>query len=200
MPAGWWRRQHPSDCHIPARTGPGVRPGRWCPHRPGLPPSRLVGAPSGSPVLPRPPVEGGARREAAISVCAAAPGSTPIHRIPAHLDALYALAYLHSHDEDTARHAVADALDRVRRHLAAGASIGGPLRWVGLWRALADHLHSSYVPDPVVTGTPDDATRRAVGSLRCEAIALYAGGCSDSHAAGLLGVSRPELRRLRQAS
>ena len=69
--------------------------------------------------LPRPPVEGGAHRVAAISVCAAAPDSTSIQRVPARLDSLYALAYMHSHDGGTARRAVADAVGSVRRDLAA---------------------------------------------------------------------------------
>jgi hypothetical protein len=124
----------PPGCHIPARSGPGFRPGRWCPNRPGFPPARLVAAPFGCPVLPRLPVEGGARPEAAISVCVAAPGSTSIQRVPAHLDALYALAYMHNRDDEIARHAVAGALGSARRDLDAGASIGGQLRWAGLWR------------------------------------------------------------------
>ena len=199
MSAGWWRRQDPVGRHVPARSGPVVRPGRWCPHRLGAPPFRLGVAPCGSPVLPRPPVEGGPHREAAISACVAAPGSTAVPRTAPHLDALYALAYLHSHDDDTARQAVADALGSVRHDLDTGTSIGRPAGWAGLWRALADHLHRAYTVDPGETGMLDDDARRAVGVLRFEAIALYAGGCTESHAASLLGVPRPVVRRLRRA-
>jgi hypothetical protein len=114
-----------------------------------------------------------------------------------HVEALYALAYLHSRDDETARQAVAGALGGVRRDLDSGCSDVGPDGSQGLWRALADRLHASRIPDPSVSGGPGDAARRHLGALRCEAIALHAGGCTDSHAAGLLGVSRPAVRQLR---
>ena len=128
----------------------------------------------------------------------AAPGSTATVRMGFHLEALYALAYLHCHDDEAALQAVAGALGAVRRDLAAGTYIAGLAGSAGVWRALADQLHA---PGPA--GRADvhvDSTRRALGALRCEAIALYAGGCTDSHAAGLLGVSRPMVGRLRRAS
>jgi hypothetical protein len=68
-----------------------------------------------------------------------------------------------------------------------------------VWRALADHLHCACAPGPGVTGMSHGDAWRAVEAQRCEAIALHAGACTDSHAAGLLGVSRPEVRRLRRA-
>ncbi len=129
-----------------------------------------------------------------------APGSAVIGRLGFHLEALYALAYLHSRDDQAAFLAVAGALGAVRRDLAAGTSIAGLAGSAGLWRALADHLHVGYATGPVVEGDVHlDAHRRALGALRREAIALSAGGCTDSHAAGLLGVSRPVVARLRRA-
>jgi hypothetical protein len=196
MSAGWWSRQHSPGCHVPARFGQGVRPGRWCSRRSGF---RLAAAPSGSPALLRPPIEGGTHPEAAISVGVAAPGSSPIQWVTRHIDALYALAYLHSHDHDTAYQAVAGALGHVQRDLDADAPIDGRAGWGGLWRALADRLHTTCPLDPAETDTGDDAARSGVGVLGREAMALHAGGCTESHAAGLLGVSRPVVRRLRRA-
>ena len=63
-------------------------------------------------------------------------------------------------------------------------------------RPAAPRLH------PRVSGEGDvqvDTDRRALGALRCEAIALHAGGCSDSHAAGLLDLPRPVVGGLRRA-
>jgi hypothetical protein len=196
MSAGSWRRQQLSGCPVPARFGQGVSPGRWCSHRSGF---RLVAAPSGSPVLLRPPIEGGTHPEAAISVGVAAPGSSPIQWVARHLDALYALAYLHSHDHDTAYQAVAGALGRVQRDIDADAPMDGRAGWGGLWRAFADRLHSTCPLDPAETDAGDHAARSGAGVLRCEVMALHAGGCTESHAAGLLGVSRPVVRRLRRA-
>ncbi len=130
----------------------------------------------------------------------AAAGSTVIGRKGFHLEALYALAYLHSRDDQAARQAVASAIGTVRRDLAAGVSIAALAGPAGLWRAVADQLHAGHAGGVVAEGDLQvDAGRRTLAALRCEAIALYAGGCTDSHAAGLLGVSRPVVSRLRRA-
>ena len=128
----------------------------------------------------------------------AAPASTTSRRTSFHLGALYALAYLHCHDDQAARQAVAGALGTVRRDLAAGAS-AGLAGTAGLWRALADQLHAGSTPEPSEGDVQVNSARHALGALRCEAIALHAAGCTDSHAAGLLGLPRPLVARLRRA-
>ena len=80
------------------------------------------------------------------------PASTATRRTAFHLDALYALAYLHSQDDETARQAVAGAIGTVRRDLVGGASIAGLAGSTGLWRALADELHVGYTPGPAGEG------------------------------------------------
>ena len=96
----WYRRQYLPGGHAFARSGRVPNLGRRRPDRPELPPFRPAGTPLRSP-MPS-PREGGPRCEA-ISAGAAIPGSTATGRTAFHLDALYALAYLHSHDDQAAR-------------------------------------------------------------------------------------------------
>ncbi len=197
MGPGRYRRQHLPGRHALARFGQGPSPGRRCSFRPGFSPFPPAGAPPGTPSPSHPGLEAGPRRASTVPMGVAAPGPTAMVRMGFRLEALYALAYLHCHDDKTALQAVAGALGAVRRDLAAGTYVAGLAGSAGLWRALADQLHA---PGPAGGGDVHvDATRRARGVLRCEAIALYAGGCTDSHAAGLLGVSRPVVGRLRRA-
>ena len=131
---------------------------------------------------------------------AAPPGFAPARRTALQLEALYALAYLHTRDDEAARRAVGGALDTLRLDLAAGASISGLAGTAGVWRALANQLHAGYAVGVKEDGDGEVNTARpALTALRREAIALHAGGCTDSHAAGLLGLARPVIVRLRRA-
>jgi hypothetical protein len=171
MSKGGRHRQHRRCCYVPARSGPVPRPGRCRPHG-GFPRLRAGGGDSG----------------------------TAVRRLTPHFDALYALAYLYSHDDVTACGAVAAAVRGVYGVLEAGTDSVPPNGCAGLWRAMADHVSASYLLDARVDGSQGDVARRPLGSLRREAVALDAGGYSDSHAAALLGVSRPLLRLLARVS
>ncbi len=191
------RRRRPG-WHVSTPSDGALRPGLRCPCQPAFPPLRLVGAPAGSPPLSRPRLNGSRRPRVAASAAVTRSGPTAIVVAAHHLDALFALAYLYSRDDDKALRAVAAAIGGLGlgHDVDAGTSGKGPVGSASLWRVLADVLHAGYASGAEVEQAGGDIMRRAVCNLRREAIALHAAGFSDGHTAGLLGLSRPVVRLL----